>query len=794
MKFSERWLREWVNPDISTADLVAQLTMAGLEVDAVEPVAPFFNGVVVGEVLSVEPHPAADRLRVCQVNVGDTTPLGIVCGAANVAVGARVPVALVGAKLPGGIDIEKSKLRGVPSEGMLCSAKELGLAESAEGLMIFPSDAKPGREVRDYLELNDVTIEVGLTPNRGDCLSVAGIAREVAVINRCPLQGLEIRPVAQVIADRFAVEVDVPEACPRYLGRVVRDIDLHALTPVWMKERLRRSGLRNINAVVDITNYVLLELGQPMHAFDLDKLSGAILVRMAQSGECVKLLGGQEVALDEKTLVIADQTGAVAMAGIMGGATTAVGLGTTHLFLESAFFTPAAMAGRARRYGLHTDSSHRFERGVDHELPQRAMERTTALLVEIAGGKPGPIVEKHSPSHCPAPSPIQLRAERLRRLLGAEISSIEVMNILQRLGMNVLEENNGWQVTPPTFRFDIRIEADLIEEIARIHGYSNLPSNRPSVRLMMPRRSESKIETARIRQRLIERGYQEVITYSFVDPRLQAALDPGHTPFALANPISADMAVMRTSLWPGLAQAALYNYNRQQERIRLFEIGTRFRHDGDEVREESVIAGIVVGTNEPEQWGLAKREADFYDVKRDVEALLAMTGRAHDYTFKAAAHLALHPGQTALIKEGLHARSAGVMGALHPQIAKSINFNTIPIIFELILEEINRAVLPRFRDASKYPAIRRDIALVVDDAVTSAAIQQGILEAAGVLLRELQLFDVYKSKGIDSGKKSIALGLTLQDSSRTLTDGDVDIVIEHVLTRLWDKFGATLRD
>jgi phenylalanyl-tRNA synthetase beta chain len=793
MKFSEQWLREWVNPDISTTDLVAQLTMAGLEVDAVEPVAPFFSNVVVGEVISVEPHPAADRLRLCQVNVGDATPLSIVCGASNVAVGARVPVALVGAKLPGGIHIEKSKLRGVPSEGMLCSAKELGLAENAEGLLLLPVDAKPGQDVREYLALSDVSIELGLTPNRGDCLSVLGIARETAVINRCSLQGSALQAAKAIISDRFPVEVASPAACPRYLGRVVSDININASTPIWMQERLRRSGLRSINAVVDITNYVLLELGQPMHAFDLDKLTGGIRVRMAVAGERLTLLDGQEITLDDATLIIADHGAPVAMAGIMGGAATAVGEGTRQLFLESAFFTPAAMAGRARRYGLHTDSSHRFERGVDPELARRAMERATDLLQEIASGKPGPIVEAHSSAHCPAVSSITLRSTRLRRLIGAEIAGAEVTDILQRLGMSVVEENGSWQVTPPSFRFDIRIESDLIEEIARIHGYSRLPSTRPAVRALIPRCPETKIETARIRQCLIERGYQEAITYSFVDPRLQAALDPEHVPFALANPISADMAVMRSSLWPGLMQAVLYNHNRQQGRIRMFEIGTRFRQEGDQVREETVVAAIAVGANEPEQWGMAKRDADFYDVKGDVEALLAMTGRPHEYAFRAETHQALHPGQSALI-EGEGGRTVGLIGALHPHTLKIINYNSLPIVFELKLEEINQAVLPRFREASKYPAIRRDIAVVLDDAIASVSIRKVILESSGELLRELQLFDVYKGKGIDSEKKSIALGLTLQDSSRTLTDGDVDIVIDRVLASLREKFGATLRD
>jgi len=481
------------------------------------------------------------------------------------------------------------------------------------------------------------------------------------------------------------------------------------------------------------------------------------------------------------------------MAGIMGGADSAVGEGTAHLFLESAFFAPAAMAGRARRYGLHTDSSHRFERGVDPELPRRAMERATALLMDIAGGKPGPIVENSSAAHCPAAPLIQLRAKRLRRLLGIEIARGEVTDILQRLGMKVLEKEDGWQVTPPSFRFDVRIEADLIEEIARIHGYNRVPSHRPAVRAMMPRRPEGRIDAASIRRRLIERGYQEAITYSFVDPRMQAVLDPNGAPFALANPISADMAVMRTSLWPGLMHALLFNQNRQQERIRLFEIGTRFRRDGDRVIEEAVVAGIVAGNPMPEQWAAPKRDADFFDVKKDVEALLAMTGRAGDYAFEAAGHPALHPGQTARIAGPL-GRAAGIMGVLHPQAAKDLDINKPPVLFEMFVEEISRAELPRFREASKYPAIRRDLAVVVDDAVSAARVQQAIHDAAGELLRELQLFDVYKGKGIDSDKKSLAVGLTLQDSSRTLTDGDVDRVIERVLARLRENFGATLRE
>jgi phenylalanyl-tRNA synthetase beta chain len=793
MKFSEQWLREWVNPDISTADLAAQLTMAGLEVDAVEPVAPFFSGVVVGEVLEVRPHPAADRLRVCKVNVDGERPLSIVCGAANVAPGIRAPLAVAGAKLPGGAIIERSALRGVESEGMLCSAKELGLAENAEGLLLLPPDAEPGRDLRDYLALSDVSFELGLTPNRGDCLSVRGIAREAAAINRCGIKGPDMPAVQAQSEERFLIAVEAPAACPRYLGRVVRDVDPAARTPMWMQERLRRSGLRSISAVVDVTNYVLLELGQPLHAFDLERLQGGIRVRTAKARERLRLLDGQEIGLDQDTLVIADHKAPVALAGIMGGKASAVSDTTRHLFLESAFFSPSALAGRARRYGLHTDSSHRFERGVDPALARLAMERATALLVSIAGGRPGPIIEQSSAEHLPMPKAIHLRAARLQRLIGSEVPRAEVGDVLRRLGMDVAELPDGWQVTPPGFRFDVAIEADLIEEVARLRGYDRLPVSRPAVRLALPRRTAGRVDAELLRRRLIERGYQEAITYSFVDPKLQALLDPHQTPLALANPISADMAVMRTSLWPGLMQALLYNLNRQQERIRLFEIGTRFRTDGKRLREERVAAGITVGYNEPEQWGSAKRPVDFYDVKADVESLLALGGGTYEVSPEPEPHPALHPGQAARIT-GDRGQAVGVLGGLHPQIGKTLDISALPVLFELVLEEIREAPPPRFRELSKFPAIRRDLALVVDEDVASAALCREITRSAGELLRELQLFDVYKGKGIDSGKKSIALGLTLQNSSRTLTDGDVESLIERVLTELREKFGATLRD
>lgn len=794
MKFSEQWLRAWVNPAVTTAELAHQLTMAGLEVDAVEPVAPVFSGVVVGEVLSVEPHPNADRLRFCRVHAGGDRPLEIVCGAANVAAGLKVPVATVGAELPGGLRIEKSKLRGVMSEGMLCSAKELGLAETSEGLLILSDEFEPGTDVRAALLLDDVSIELGLTPNRGDCLGVAGIAREVAAINKAPLHGPEIDAVAPAVDAEFPVRVDAAAACPRYLGRVIKGVNARAATPLWMRERLRRSGVRSISALVDVTNYVLLELGQPMHAFDLGKLEGGIVVRIAEQGEPLRLLDGRDVELDADTLVIADAAGAVAMAGIMGGERTAVSDDTVDVLLESAHFTPAALAGRARRYGLHTDSSHRFERGVDPELPRRAMERATALLLAIAGGKAGPIVARDSASHLPAAQPVMLRAERLRRLLGVDIAPQEVADILRRLGMTVTERPQAWEVLPPGFRFDIRIEADVIEEVARSYGYSRLPSQLPLARLHLQPQPEGRVTAERIRTLLVDRGYQEAITYSFVDPRLQQALDPAAPALALANPISADMAVMRTSLWPGLVQALIYNQNRQQARVRLFEVGRRFRRADGQWCEETVVAGLAAGSAEPEQWGTAKRRVDFFDVKADVTAVLGLTGKGDAaFSYARYAHPSLHPRQAAQIRDDKQ-HALGIIGVMHPEAARALDIIAAPVLFELGLAALGEAAIPRFRELSKFPAIRRDLALVVDEAVSADSLRDCIAAAAGNLLQELQLFDLYRGKGIDSEKKSLAMGLTLQDSSRTLTDEDVDLVMGRVLTRLGEQFGATLRE
>ncbi|MCA1805532.1 MAG: phenylalanine--tRNA ligase subunit beta [Xanthomonadaceae bacterium] len=574
MKFSEQWLREWVNPPVTAAELAEQLTMAGLEVDSVTPVAGDFSGVVVGEVLSAEPHPDADKLRVCKVNAG-AEPLQIVCGAPNVSVGMKVSTALIGALLPGDFKIKKSKLRGVESSGMLCSARELGLSEDAAGLMALPADAPVGTDIRAYLGLNDTCIEVDLTPNRGDCLGMAGIAREIGVLNRCAVAGPGMDPVPATIKDTFPVRVSAPEDCPRYLGRVIRGIDPSAATPLWMQEKLRRGGIRSLGPVVDVTNYVLLELGQPMHAFDLATLSGGIEVRHARAGEQLTLLDEKVIELDTGSLLIADADKPLALAGIMGGAGSGVSDCTDSLFLECAFFTPARIAGRARHYGLHTDSSHRFERGVDYLLQHRALERATALLLALVGGQAGPVIEVTSETQLPRVAPIHLRAARLQRLLGLRPDDATVEDILTRLGMDVQAGEGGWQVTPPTFRFDVTLEADLIEEIGRVYGYNRLPSSAFQAALVMRPAPEDRVPLRRLRDLLVNRGYQEAVTYSFVDPEIQGLVTPDLVPVPLANPISSELSVMRTSLWQGLLRTLQHNLNRQQRRVRIFEHGLK---------------------------------------------------------------------------------------------------------------------------------------------------------------------------------------------------------------------------
>ncbi|HWP01223.1 MAG TPA: phenylalanine--tRNA ligase subunit beta [Methylococcus sp.] len=791
MRISEAWIRQYANPPVDTAGLVHQLTMAGLEVDAVEPVAASFSGVVVARVVDTKPHPEADRLQVCRVDAGRSEPLQIVCGAANVRVGMLVPLALEGAVLPGPLVIQRTRLRGVESWGMLCSARELGLEESSSGLLELPSEAPLGCDIREYLQLEDRALEIDLTPNRADCLSVEGIAREVALLNRLPFQGLEV-PEQPVESGRHkSIRMEAPEACPRYLGRVIAGVDARAPTPIWMKERLRRSGLRSLGAVIDVTNYVLLELGQPLHAFDLAKLTGEIRVRWGRAGETLALLNGEEIALTPDVLVIADDRGPLALAGVMGGDASAVRETTTDIFLESAFFAPAAILGKARRFGLATESSHRFERGVDPELPRRALQRATALIREITGGSAGPVTEVSEAERLPVRAAIRLRARRLDQVLGFAVDRDSVTDILTRLGMGVVPDPEGWTVVPPSFRFDIGLEADLIEEVGRIHGYERIPRRRSVFSIAMQPASESVLTTDRVRDLLADRGYQEVITYSFVDPELQRRIDPDSIPLALKNPISSEQSVMRTSLWVGLIEVARKNLNRQQDRLRIFETGLRFLPGQNGLGQRPALAGLALGPAFDEQWGERSRPVDFFDVKGDLEALLALTG-CDSFRFESGMRPALHPGQTAVI--GIEGETVGWLGMLHPELERWLGFEQAVFLFELDLDRIERRRLPRFTPLSRFPQVRRDLALVVDHAVPAAALLAAVAETGGALVRDVVLFDVYRGAGVEPEKKSVALGVVLQDARETLTDSRVEAVIEAIVERLTTEFGAKLRD
>ncbi len=791
MKISEKWLREWAAPKLDTRALADRLTMAGLEVGAIEPVAPRLEHVVVGEIVSIAPHPSADKLRLCRVNVGKNKILDIVCGAANAAAGMKAPVALEGAVMPNGMKIKKTEIRGATSSGMLCSASELGIAESSEGLLSLDRDARPGMSITEYLELDDATLEIDLTPNRGDCLSVAGVAREVAALTGAGTKPPAVKRVGAKVRRKVSIKLDAGQDCPRYVGRVIGDINPAAVTPLWMKEKLRRSGLRSIHPVVDVTNYVMLELGQPMHAFDLDKLQGAIHARHAVENESLDLLDGKRIKPEPGSLLIADDRQPLALAGIMGGLSSAVSDATRHLFLESAWFRPETISIRARSHGLQTDSSQRFERGVDPELPVRAMERATALLLTIVGGKPGPVVERTARRHLPRVVPVTLRADRIQRLLGMAIPSRTVENILARLGMKLKKSGKNWIVIPPSWRFDIVREVDLIEEIARVHGYDMFPSRQPRMAMVARPAPESDVDSPRLRAALVDRDYQEVITYSFVDPKMQSMLDPGATPLPLANPISADMAVMRTSLWPGLLQAILYNQNRQQTRLRLFEIGRRFLTLNNELTQEYVLGGAVSGDAAPEQWGMPRRTVDFHDVKSDVEALLALAGMDEAAQFRPIRHAALHPGQAAeILYQG---QQLGLVGLLHPAVQAGFGLSQPVILFELRLSLLRQEKLPVFREFSRFPSIRRDIAIIVNETTPAQVVLEWAQKAAGELLVNLELFDEYRGKGVDSGRKSLALGLTLQHSSRTLNETDVEQVMTEVMSTLESKLGAVPR-
>ena len=790
MKFNERWIREWVDPPIDTEELTTRLTAVGLEVESIAPVAGTIDHVAVAEIIDVAPHPAADKLHLCDVNDGTGSTHRVVCGAPNVRPGMRAAYARAGARLPDGTKIRNSRIRGETSHGMLCSARELGLGDDADGILELDPEAPPGADLVAWLELDDATIEVGLTPNRGDCLCILGIAREIATACRAAMRRVERTECVPARIDHvLPIALDAPQRCPRYVGRVIRGVDPGAKSPLWMTERLRRCGVRPLSAVVDVTNYVMLELGQPMHAFDLARLDSGIRVRNGRDGESLTLLDGTIIELDADALVIADESRPVALAGVMGGLESGV-TGRTHdVFLESAWFEPRTIALEARRRSMHTDASHRFERTVAPDLQGRAMERATALLTSITGGQAGPIIEAVDEDHVPRAEPIALRRARIRRVLGAEIPADDVHDILLRLGMQMEETRLGWTVTPPPYRPDIGIEVDLIEEVARIVGFENLPGTIPAADLGIGAQEEGHVEVERIRARLVDRGYHEAVTYSFVDAALQSRMAPALDGAALANPIASDMDVMRTTLWPGLLGAAIHNANRQQSRIRLFETGLVFVRDFDRVHQPGMIGAIAAGPVMPEQWAHETRLVDFYDVKGDVEALLALSGQAAE--FVADSHPALHPGQTAgIVHRG---DRIGTIGALHPSLASEFRLPGA-VLFELRLDSICASTLPKFKALSRFPAVRRDISLVVPRAIDVADVRNCIRQSGVEVLQNLELFDVYVGEGIDSGKKSISLALTFQSRSRTLDDTEVNTALSVILDSLSKTLGAALRE
>ncbi len=795
MKFSEAWLREWVNPAISSDVLVEQITMSGLEVDDVAPVAGKFTGIVVGEVVECGPHPDADKLQVTKINVGADDLLDIVCGAKNCRMGLKVAVATVGAILPGDFKIKKAKLRGVPSHGMLCSEAEMGLADEAPGIIELPLDAVVGTDIREYLTLDDVAIEVDLTPNRSDCLSIRGLAREVGVLNRLDVVEPSVVAVAATIDDSQAIELVAADACPRYVGRIIKNVNVKVNSPLWLVEKLRRSGVRSIDPVVDVTNFVMLELGQPMHAFDLAKIEGSIQVRYAKQDEELTLLDGELAKLKDNTLVIADDNKALAMAGIFGGLASGVTQETNDILLESAFFVPDAIKGKARQYGLHTDSSHRFERGVDFELQAQAIERATQLLLDIVGGDVGKVCIAESSEHLPKLKQVALRSSRLSRVLGIDLASADVSDILTRLGLEGSATDDGWKVTVPSYRFDIAIEEDLIEEVARVFGYNNIPNVAPTAKLLMSDCKEANLDLRQCRRLLVGRGYQEAITYSFVDPKIQQALYPEQDSMNLPNPISADMSAMRLGTWPGLLAAMVYNQNRQQSRVRLFETGLKFVPDTSAengVKQTQVIGGVINGTRHGEHWTLESAAVDFYDIKADVEALLGLTVDLGSFEFKADQHSALHPGQTAgIYRDGV---LIGYVGALHPQVYKPIGLKGKAFLFEMELASLLKLKVPEALAISKFPSNRRDLAFTVKDEVKVGEILALIKKVGTNQLVDLNLFDIYQGDGVDDGYKSVAVSLVLQNVEKTLEDKDIAAITEEVIALVERTFDATLRE
>lgn len=793
MKFSESWLRTLVDPKLTSEELSHLLTMAGLEVEELDPVAPAFDSVVVAHVLEVVKHPDADRLNVCKVDTGNGTPTTIVCGAPNVAVGLKVPCALPGAQLPGDFTIKIAKVRGIESSGMLCSAKELGIAEEASGLLILPADAPVGQSIRQYLELDDNVFEIKLTPNRADCLSLQGIAREVGAITGAATSLPQVAAVPASIADTRAVVLDAPAACPLYYGRIVKNVDAKAPTPEWMKCRLERSGIRAISALVDITNYVMIELGQPLHAFDNTRLEGTVHARMAKPEEKLQLLNEQTIAVDADVLMIADEARPLAMAGIMGGEESGITLDTTELFLESAFFAPKAIAGRARRYGFASDASHRFERGVDFGGTRAAIERATQLILDICGGQAGPVLE--AKAELPARTPVRLRTARAEKVLGLKLGAERIAGLFKGLALTFVQHGDDFLVTPPSWRFDMGIEEDLIEEIARLYGYDNIPSPAPRGRMEMMVQPEAQRPAYSIRQMLADRGYQEVVNYAFVEEAWEAdfaaKVDEADL-IRLANPIASQMAVMRSNLFGGLISNLVTNLKRKQSRVRLFEVGRTFHRDAAAqpvagFHQPWKLAGLAFGGALPEGWGAGARKVDFYDVKGDIEALLAPAV----LRFEKLAHPALHPGRAARVL--LDGQEIGCIGELHPEWAQKYDLPQAPVLFELDFAAVKSVRVPAYAEVSKFPPVVRDLAIVVDQKVALQTLLDGLKGQISGLIQDIQLFDVYVGKGVPENKKSLAFRIVMQDTQRTLQDSEVDAAMQQLVSCFEQAFGAQLR-
>jgi phenylalanyl-tRNA synthetase beta chain len=792
VKITYSWLNEFTRLGVAPAKLAQQLTLAGLEVESLTPVAPPFSGVTVGEVLKCSRHPNADKLSLCQVTTDGADRLSIVCGAPNVRAGLKVAVARVGAELPGSPTLKAAKIRGVESQGMLCSARELGLGEEHDGIMELAASLPLNIDVRKALDLDDTVLEVNATPNRGDCMSVFGIARDYAAAQEHRFLKAPVQPVPAAHHDVFPVRIESSSGCPIFCSRVIRGVRPDATSPAWLRERLRRVGLSSISAIVDVTNYVMMDLGQPLHAYDLSRLSQGITVRKARPGERITLLNDQEYPLDPEFVVIADASAPIGLAGIMGGKSTAIGDGTTDVLLEAAHFTPAAVAGRARRLGLLTDAGQRFERGVDPCLPPLAIERATALLLEIAGGEPGPVQVTRAEAQPQAEEWVRLRRSRLARLLGASVPDAEVGAILGAISERVEPTEEGWRVLRPSHRFDVHIEEDLVEEIARLRGFDSIAEAHAIAPQIAGYATETRVSNDRVLTAVADRGYREAITYTFVDPAIQRLLFPEMLGLALSNPISAELGEMRVSLWSSLVPACRDNMRRQQSRVRLFEIGKKFDVSQGALREIETLAGVATGARWPEQWASPREALDFYDVKGDVESVLALAGDVAGLRFEADALSCLRPGRAARIRRNDVA--IGWMGELHPRVARALGLNNTLFLFELEIESAFTSNALEFKGISKLPSVRRDLAVVIDENVPLAVLRENVTVSASGLLSDLRVFDVYRGPGIDFGRKSIALGLILQDSSRTLTDDDADAVVTAVVTRLRDVLSATIRD